>query len=126
MDPVSLLGSERLVGSGVTSEADESTGNQPGLARILGGGQVVLGAIVAVLVFVLPGRLTSFAASCNTAYGDLYAGQHPASGFKCAATTFAVDYKWVFLALAVILIVEGAVLCFREEFKALLRWAERE
>jgi len=105
---------------------DDSLDGRPGLARILGGGQVVLGAIAVVLAFVLPAKLASFVATCNTVYGDLYGREHPATGFKCTAANFVVSYKWLFVLLAAILIVEGAVLCFREEFKALLKWAETE
>lgn len=105
---------------------DESLDGRPDLARILGGGQVILGAIVIILAFVLPAKLSSFVTSCNTVVGNMYGREHPASGAKCAAANFITDYKWIFVLLAVIIIVEGTVLCFRDEFKALLKWAETE
>jgi peptidoglycan glycosyltransferase len=98
----------------------------PGIARLLGGGQVVGGAVIAILALVLPAKLAPFVRACNTVGGYLYGQEHPSGGAKCAAANFVTDYKWFAVVFAAVIILEGTGLFFRDELKAILRDGQPE
>ncbi|WP_055495069.1 hypothetical protein [Streptomyces sp. TP-A0356] len=91
-------------------------------ARVWGAGMALLGMVTTILAFVLPAKLTGLVRDCNTVAGDISGRQHPVTGLKCTAASYVTDYKWVFVALGVLLLVGGVVLFAG----ASIRWIREE
>jgi hypothetical protein len=108
----------------MSSETGSITTREAGMARLLGGGQVVLGAIGAILAFVLPAKLVDYVTACNTVGGYLYGNEHPTESLKCQLANTVTDYKWIVLIVMVFIILEGTALFFYNELKASGWWED--
>lgn len=97
----------------MTMPVSENDGSEPisreNFTRLYGGASIAGGVILLLVVWATSGWVGRTVAQCNTVAGDLYGRSHPKTGAACAVANFADGFHWIFIILAVILVIVGVI-----------------